>query len=83
MMRLIEDREVVHLARDRCFQVATARVDRFLLRNTRTRPDGVLVRAEEAIVVADHSKFGRTTFAKIASLKDISMIISDRDCPAE
>jgi hypothetical protein len=47
MMRLIEDRGVAHLARDRCFQVATACVDGFLLRNTRTRPDGVPVRAEE------------------------------------
>ncbi|CAM4104768.1 DeoR/GlpR family DNA-binding transcription regulator [Paenibacillus alkaliterrae] len=43
----------------------------------------MMERAEEAIVLADHSKFGKTTFARISSLQDVSMIISDRGCPAE
>lgn len=43
----------------------------------------MMQRAEEAILVADHSKFGVTTFAKICSIEDISMIITDASCPQE
>lgn len=43
----------------------------------------MIERAEESIVLADHSKFGKTTFANIAALPDISMIITDRECPAD
>ncbi|NEN82318.1 DeoR/GlpR family DNA-binding transcription regulator [Paenibacillus elgii] len=43
----------------------------------------MIERAEESIVLADHSKFGKTTFANIAALQDISMIITDRECPAD
>ena len=40
-------------------------------------------RSEEAIVLADHSKFGKITFAQICSLKEVSMIITDQGCPTE
>ncbi|CAG7659099.1 DeoR/GlpR family DNA-binding transcription regulator [Paenibacillus allorhizosphaerae] len=40
-------------------------------------------RAEEAIVVADHSKFGVSTFVKISRLEEISMLITDPGCPKE
>ncbi|MEX2415058.1 MAG: DeoR/GlpR family DNA-binding transcription regulator [Paenibacillaceae bacterium] len=40
-------------------------------------------RSEEAIVLADYSKFGKTTFAKISSIKEVSMIITDCGCPSE
>lgn len=43
----------------------------------------MIERAEEAIVLADHSKLGVTTFAKIADLQEVSMIVTDRNCPAE
>ncbi|WP_211748268.1 DeoR/GlpR family DNA-binding transcription regulator [Paenibacillus sp. Marseille-Q4541] len=40
----------------------------------------MMERAEESILVADHSKFGVTTFAEIAPLTHISMIITDQNC---
>lgn len=43
----------------------------------------MLERAEEGIVLADHSKIGVTTFAKLAKLEDISMIITDKGCSKE
>ena len=43
----------------------------------------MMERAEEAILVADHTKFGRSTFAKIAPVEHISMMITDSSCPAE
>lgn len=43
----------------------------------------MLERAEEGIVLADHSKLGVTTFAKLAKLEDISMVITDRGCSQE
>ncbi|GIP32789.1 DeoR/GlpR family DNA-binding transcription regulator [Paenibacillus sp. J2TS4] len=43
----------------------------------------MMERAEEAIVLADHSKLGVSTFAKIADLQEVSMIVTDRNCPAE
>lgn len=43
----------------------------------------MIERADEAIVLADHSKFSRETFARIAPLQDISMVITDEKCPEE
>jgi DeoR/GlpR family transcriptional regulator of sugar metabolism len=40
-------------------------------------------RAEETIVLADHSKFGKATFAKIAALSDVFKIVTDHNCPKE
>jgi DeoR/GlpR family transcriptional regulator of sugar metabolism len=43
----------------------------------------MMERAEEAILVADHTKFGRSTFARIAPVEHISMVITDSGCPSE
>ncbi|GIP22538.1 DeoR/GlpR family DNA-binding transcription regulator [Paenibacillus sp. J22TS3] len=43
----------------------------------------MMKRAEESILVADHSKFGVTAFARISAIEDISMIITDEACPQE
>ncbi|GGF88509.1 DeoR/GlpR family DNA-binding transcription regulator [Paenibacillus aceti] len=43
----------------------------------------MMQRTEETIVVADHSKFGVTTFAHIAPLEQISMIVTDPGCSPE
>ncbi|WP_168120938.1 DeoR/GlpR family DNA-binding transcription regulator [Paenibacillus sp. HB172176] len=43
----------------------------------------MIERADEAIVLADHMKMGKTTFAKISAIQDVSLIITDRDCPPE
>ncbi|MGG4033880.1 DeoR/GlpR family DNA-binding transcription regulator [Paenibacillus cisolokensis] len=43
----------------------------------------MIERAEEVVVLADHTKFGKITFANIAPLKDVSMIITDEQCPEE
>ncbi|WP_315605196.1 DeoR/GlpR family DNA-binding transcription regulator [Paenibacillus aurantius] len=43
----------------------------------------MMQRAEETILVADHSKFGRSTFARIARLEEFSMLVTDSDCPKE
>lgn len=40
----------------------------------------MMERANEAIILADYTKFGKTTFAHICPLAEISMIITDRDC---
>ncbi len=43
----------------------------------------MIQRAEESILVVDHSKFGVTTFAQIAPIEQISMIITDSGCSQE
>ncbi|WP_337102211.1 DeoR/GlpR family DNA-binding transcription regulator [Paenibacillus sp. YIM B09110] len=43
----------------------------------------MMQRAEESILVADHSKFGMSTFARVARLEEISMLITDAGCPKE
>lgn len=43
----------------------------------------MMERAEEVIVLADHSKLGISTFAQIASLQEVSMIITDQHCSTE
>lgn len=43
----------------------------------------MMERAEEVIVLADHSKFGKTTFAYMCSITDASRIITDQSCPDE
>lgn len=39
--------------------------------------------AEEIIVVADHSKFGRVTLAPMAGVREVTKIITDAGIPAE
>jgi DeoR/GlpR family transcriptional regulator of sugar metabolism len=43
----------------------------------------MMERAEESILVADHSKFGVTTFAQIAPMEHISMVLTDSGCSSE
>ncbi|MDR0270806.1 DeoR/GlpR family DNA-binding transcription regulator [Paenibacillus sp.] len=43
----------------------------------------MMQRAEESILVADHSKFGVTTFTQIAPIEQISMIVTDPGCSQE
>lgn len=43
----------------------------------------MMQRAEESILLVDHSKFGVTTFAQIAPIEQISMIITDSGCSQE
>jgi DeoR/GlpR family transcriptional regulator of sugar metabolism len=43
----------------------------------------MMQRAEECILIADHSKFGLSTFARVAKLEEISMVITDAGCPKE
>ncbi|MEC0230413.1 DeoR/GlpR family DNA-binding transcription regulator [Paenibacillus alba] len=43
----------------------------------------MMQRAEEAIVLTDHTKFGMATFARVSKLEDISMLITDAGCPKE
>ncbi|GAF08841.1 hypothetical protein JCM16418_2949 [Paenibacillus pini JCM 16418] len=43
----------------------------------------MMQRTEEAILVVDHSKFGVTTFAQIAPIEQISMIVTDTGCTKE
>lgn len=43
----------------------------------------MMERADEAIIVADHSKFGKTTFANIVPLEEVYTIITDKGCPEE
>jgi DeoR/GlpR family transcriptional regulator of sugar metabolism len=54
------------------YNIEDALVKRRLIRNARQK-----------IVVADASKLGRTTFASIAPLSNIDMIITDREAPEE
>ncbi|WP_334073504.1 MULTISPECIES: DeoR/GlpR family DNA-binding transcription regulator [Paenibacillus] len=41
----------------------------------------MMQRAEESLIVADHTKFGVTTFAKICPLEEISVLLTDASCP--
>lgn len=43
----------------------------------------MMQRVDEAIILADHTKFGKTTFAHICPLTDISMIITNKNCSKE
>ncbi|WP_438347502.1 DeoR/GlpR family DNA-binding transcription regulator [Paenibacillus sp. FA6] len=43
----------------------------------------MMQRAEESILVVDHSKFGVTTFAQISPIEHISMIVTDSGCSKE
>ncbi|MCM3749983.1 DeoR/GlpR family DNA-binding transcription regulator [Paenibacillus pasadenensis] len=43
----------------------------------------MIERADETIFLADSSKFGKATFAKICSLDDVYSIVTDRECPEE
>jgi len=43
----------------------------------------MMERADEAIILADHSKLGKTTFANICSLDEVYTIITDHKCPEE
>ncbi|MCL6458704.1 MAG: DeoR/GlpR family DNA-binding transcription regulator [Gorillibacterium sp.] len=43
----------------------------------------MMERSQMAIVLADHTKLGKTTFAHICALKDIAMLITDKQCPEE
>ncbi|WP_339240735.1 DeoR/GlpR family DNA-binding transcription regulator [Paenibacillus sp. FSL R5-0517] len=43
----------------------------------------MMERAEESILVADHTKFGRSTFAQISPMNHVSMVITDSECSTE
>ncbi|MHA6481007.1 DeoR/GlpR family DNA-binding transcription regulator [Paenibacillus sp. strain BS8-2] len=43
----------------------------------------IMKRADEVILLADHSKFGIVTFSRICSLEDVSLVITDRQCPED
>jgi len=43
----------------------------------------MMERAEEVIVLADHTKFGKTTFAYMCSLTDAAKVITDQSCTKE
>lgn len=43
----------------------------------------MMERAEETIILADYSKLGKTTLAHICPLQDVSMIVTDANCPDE
>ena len=43
----------------------------------------MIERAQEAVILADHSKFGKTTFARICDLRQVSVIVTDKQCPQE
>ncbi|MCR2808053.1 DeoR/GlpR family DNA-binding transcription regulator [Paenibacillus soyae] len=43
----------------------------------------MMQRAEETILLADHSKFGLSTFARVARLEEVSMLLTDSGCPKE
>jgi DeoR/GlpR family transcriptional regulator of sugar metabolism len=43
----------------------------------------MMERADETVILADSSKFGKTTFANVCSLDDVYKVITDRDCPDE
>ncbi len=43
----------------------------------------MMERVEDVIILADHSKFGKTTFAYMCSLAEASMIITDTCCSEE
>lgn len=43
----------------------------------------MMERADEVIILGDHSKFGQTTFAHMCSLSEVSKIITDKSCSEE
>lgn len=43
----------------------------------------LMERCDELIVMADHTKFGESTFAHICELEKTSVIVSDWNCPAK
>lgn len=43
----------------------------------------MIERAEDVIILADHTKFGKTTFAYMCDLTEASMIITDQNCSRE
>lgn len=43
----------------------------------------MIERGEETIVLSDHTKFGKTTFAFIAPINSVSAIVTDSNCPDE
>ncbi|MFP7159487.1 DeoR/GlpR family DNA-binding transcription regulator [Priestia aryabhattai] len=43
----------------------------------------LIERGENTFILVDHTKFGKTTFTKICSFSDISMVITDKDCSEE
>lgn len=43
----------------------------------------MMERVNEVIILADHTKFGRTTFAHVCALTEASKIITDKNCPKE
>ncbi|MFD2132822.1 DeoR/GlpR family DNA-binding transcription regulator [Pseudogracilibacillus auburnensis] len=43
----------------------------------------MIKRVNEAIILADHTKFGKTTFAHICALTDISVIVTSEKCSEE
>lgn len=43
----------------------------------------MMERADDVVVLADHSKFGKVAFARIASLSEISILVTDRGLPNE
>jgi len=43
----------------------------------------MIARAEETLILAVHTKFGKTTFAQVCPLMDIALIITDQNCSDE
>jgi len=43
----------------------------------------MMERADESFILADASKFGKTTFANVCPLDDVYMIITDQNCTPE
>ncbi|HWI46659.1 MAG TPA: DeoR/GlpR family DNA-binding transcription regulator, partial [Rummeliibacillus sp.] len=43
----------------------------------------MIQRAENVIVLADSSKFGKTTFVNVCSLSEVSKVITDKNCSAQ
>ncbi|WP_188455877.1 DeoR/GlpR family DNA-binding transcription regulator [Virgibacillus oceani] len=43
----------------------------------------MMERSEDVFILADHTKFGRTTFAYMCSISEASMVISDKNCSIE
>lgn len=43
----------------------------------------MMERADETVILADHSKFGKTAFAYICGLSDVTILVTDSECPME
>ncbi|MFD0717221.1 DeoR/GlpR family DNA-binding transcription regulator [Paenibacillus sp. GCM10027626] len=43
----------------------------------------MMERADDVIVLADHTKLGKTTFAHICALKEVNVLVTDSGCPEE